>query len=99
RAEEDARQSVVVLGRDRIKLVVVTARAGQRQAEEGPPDHVDLVVGDVRQQLFLVGVAPAPVADRQHARGDDTGNVNLVWVRGRNQVAGDLMNDELVIGQ
>ena len=51
--------------------MIVAAGAGQGQADECAADDVDLVVGDVRQQLFLVGVAAAPVADRQQARGHE----------------------------
>jgi hypothetical protein len=43
--------------------VVVAAGAGDGEAEEGAGGEVDLVVGDVGEELFFIGVAAAPVAD------------------------------------
>ena len=51
--------------------MVVAARTSNRQAHDGSADHVDLIVHDVGQKFFFVGVAPAPVADGQHAGRDD----------------------------
>src|SRR5262249_4136042 len=97
-AEEDARQGVVVFGGDGVELVVVTASAGDGQAQEGPADHVNLVIDNVGEQLFLVGVAAAPVADGQQAGGDDAVGVDGPLLLCRQQIAGDLVEDELVVG-
>ena len=64
-AEEDAGESVVVRRGDRVELVIVAAGARQRQAQKRAADHVDLIVRDVGEQLLLVRVAAAPVAERE----------------------------------
>ena len=60
-AAEDAVERVVVVGRDRVELVVVAAGAGHRQAQQAAGHHVDAVVDDV------VGHAEIPAAERQEA--------------------------------
>ena len=47
RAGEDAVQRVVVGGRNRIELVIVAARAGDRQPEERLRRDIDPIVDDV----------------------------------------------------
>ena len=59
RAGEDAVERVIVLGRDRVELVVVAAGAGDGQAEQAAGDDVDPVVDD------LVLVVEEPPADGQ----------------------------------
>ena len=59
RAGEDAVERVIVVGRDRVELVVVAAGAGDRQAEQAAADDVDPVVDD------LVLVVEEPAADGQ----------------------------------
>src|SRR5205823_1966839 len=98
-AEKDACQAVVIRRRYRIEFVVVTAGAGHGQAQEGPADHVHLVVGDVGEQLLLVRVAAAPVADGQQAGGDDAVRVDAARFGGGQPVAGELLEDEAVVGQ
>ncbi len=61
-AVEDAGEGVIVLLRDRVELVVVTAGATERQAEERLAHGVDLVVHHVADDLLLVGVAAVPDA-------------------------------------
>ena len=56
RAGEDAVERVVVLGGDRVELVVVAAGAGDRQAEQAAADDVDPVVDDV---VLVVQEPPA----------------------------------------
>ena len=90
-AEEDARQGVVVLGGDRVELVIVAAGAGDREAEEGPADDVDLVVDVVGDHLLLVHVAGHEVGDGQQAGGDEPVRVDPAGMRRRQQVAGDLV--------
>ncbi len=96
-AEKDAGEAVVIRRGDGVELVIVAAGAGQGEAEEGAAGDIDLVVHDVGVRLFLVGVAVAPVADRVHAGGDE-----LVGIEGRarllqQQIAGDLLLDELIV--
>src|SRR5262249_15598523 len=47
---------VVVLRRDRIKFVIVTARAGDSKAHRATADHVDTIVNDVG---LIIEEAPA----------------------------------------
>ena len=62
RTGEDAVERVIVLGRDRVELVVVTAGAGYAQPQEAPGHDVDPVVDDV-----VLGVQE-PAADGQEPR-------------------------------
>src|SRR5207248_1401176 len=65
RAGEDAGQGVVILRRDRIELVIVTASAGDRQAEKRAAERVntllpllrDYRLDDIRSELQLLPVA------------------------------------------
>jgi hypothetical protein len=59
----------------------------------------NLIVDDVGHHLFLVGVPAGPVADHVHRRRDQAVDVRLRAVGGRQRVAGELVNDELVVGQ
>ena len=54
RGLHDAGQRVEIARRDRIELVIVTARAGEGQAQEGLAEHVDLVRRTVRLVLTQV---------------------------------------------
>ncbi len=53
-AFEDRRQRVVILLRDRIKLVVVAADAAERHSQEGFAERVQLLVDDVHFQLLAI---------------------------------------------
>ena len=102
RAEEDAGEAVIILGRDRVELVVVAAGARHGQAHDGTADDVELIVGDVGEDLVLVGVSVTPVADGEHRGGDRAGPVEAGGAFGRvsrrEEVARDLIADELVVG-
>ena len=89
---EEGEQPVVVPLAHGIVLVVVTAAALEREAEEGRPHRVD-AVGDVFDAELLldappfVGLAVQPVERRREA---------LVARRARYEVARDLLHDEPV---
>ena len=96
RAAEDAGEGVVVALGDRVHLVVVAAGAGDREPEEGARGRLDLLVDDVQHELpavlGVVGLA---------AEGEEAGRDELIGplavVLGGQQVAGDLLADELVV--
>ena len=65
RTVKDAGQRVVVVGRNRIELVIVTSRTSKRQSEKRFADSVDVVIDHVADDLFLVGITAVPDAVRQ----------------------------------
>ena len=87
RAGEDAVERVVVVGRDRVELVVVTAGAGDGQAQQPATDDVDPVVDDV----FLH--VQEPPAERQKSQRRERIGVVL----GTEAVGGDLLDHEGVV--
>ena len=91
RAEEDPRQGVVVLGRDRIELVIVAAGTGQRQPQKGAAHHVDLIIHVVGDHLLLVDVAGNEIGDGQQAGGDQAVFVDLRRIGRLQQIARDLL--------
>ena len=84
---EDAVQGVVVLDRDRVELVVVAARAGDGQAEEGLGRRVDALVDGVMDVVEAL-------ADGDEAEGGET---RIVRRDVRDAVGGELLDDELVV--
>ena len=81
----------VVIGRwDGIELVIVAARAPQRQAHQRAACGVELFVGDVVQHLRLVLFGERFLAECDEAGGDDAFGVDVAWFIGGKQVAGDL---------
>jgi len=97
---EHAVQRVVVGLADRVELVVVAARAGDRLAEEGLAEHVDLVVDEPDLLLERLGRQVA-VEDEAVVRGADHGLVDAarcVDARRLQQVARDVLADQLVVG-
>ncbi len=55
-ALEDSGQCVVVLGGNRVELVIVAAGASERQPQEGSTNRVDLFVNNVRASAWLCRV-------------------------------------------
>ena len=97
---EHAVERVVVGLADRVELVVVAARAGDRLAEEGLAEHVDLVVDEPDLLLERLGRQVA-VEDEAVVRGADHGLVDAarcVDARRLQQVARDVLSDQLVVG-
>ena len=68
--EEDAGERVVVLGRNRVVLVVVTAGAADGQAEHAAADGIDAIVAlvGVRDLDGAVVVVPRPEAEEAQRR-------------------------------
>jgi hypothetical protein len=89
-ARQDARQGVVVARGDRVELVVVTAGATDRQAEDGLADRVELLVDHVDQQLLLIGRADHLGPDDQEPGRHDVLVPLLLGAKGE-QVAGELL--------
>ena len=88
RRGEDAVQRIIVGRGDRVELVVVATRAGDRQAEEGLGRGVDALVDRV------VDVVEA-LADGDEAEGREAGVVGLDV---RELVGGELLDHEAVVG-
>ena len=85
---------VVVALRERIELVVVALAAAEREAEHGFAERfhaVDVVVGEV-----LLGDRAALV--RVHVVALEAGGDELGFGVIRQQVAGELFAEELVVG-
>ena len=53
-ALENTRQRVVILGRNRVKLVVMTPRTTERHTHERTSHRVNLLIDHVNGQSFLV---------------------------------------------
>src|SRR5206468_11909836 len=86
RRKKNARQSVVVLLRDRIELVVVAAGARGGDAEQTLRNRVNLFVGQVQRKLPRVRLVDALGPERQKPGGDDLLGALLVVLR-RQQIA------------
>ena len=95
-AVEDPRQSVVVGGGDRIKLVIMAAGTPEPEPQKGFANRVDLVIDHVADHLFLVGIPPVPGPIDEERRRHEPVGVNFAAVRGREEIAGDLIRDEAV---
>ena len=95
---EDAGQRVVVLGQDRVELVVVAASASDRQAQHALGHDFDLLVVHVVEHALLVLLRDGLRAERQEAGGDDAALVDLAAIAAGQQIAGDLFPHELVVG-
>ena len=92
---EDPVERVVVLVRDGVELVVVAARAADGKAQEGLAEIIDRIVDD---QVLGARFARREAARRREvSRGDDLLVAFGLRPRGE-QVAGDLLADELVEG-
>ena len=90
-------QRVVVVLRNRVEFVVVTARAAKRQSKERTPDLVDLVVDDIHPQLSLELVDEIHRPQRDELRRDDV--VSALGVTCvRQEVPSDLLNHKTIEG-
>ena len=97
RRPHDAGQRVVVGGRNRVELVVVTAGAADRFGQERPPDDVHLLVDDVDEHLVDVLLGQHLRAQGQEPGRGETREPPAVAGR-RHQVAGNLLLHEPVVG-
>ena len=69
---KDAVQAVVVLGADRVELVVVAAGARQRQTEECSPHIVDRVLnGEMRRIVIDARTKPPREGDVRPPAGNN----------------------------
>ncbi len=91
RAREHAGQSVVVLARDRIELVIVAARARDRQPEKGARDGIHAVLPFVRHHFEPAAVVILGAEPDEAERGKIVGAAEFV--------GGELESNELVVGQ
>ena len=98
-AAKDPRQGVVVGRANRVKLVVVAAGTGEREAEEGPAGDIDLVVDDVEPRLLLVGLGERLRADHQEACGNRPCGIGGGVAAGGEEIAGELFDEEAVVGE
>ena len=86
---------VVLFLRQWIELVVVALGAGDGEAEERLADGVHPVVHGIHAELFRIDSSFLV----QHGIAKKSGGDDLVLGRVWQQVAGDLLADELVVGQ
>ena len=93
-AEDRRLQRVVVLLPDRIELVVVAARAADRQSQRALADHADDVVEVVETPLGVVLLAEQHPRPGAQEAGGDLAVVGLAV----HLVAGDLLDEEPVVG-
>jgi hypothetical protein len=77
--------------------VIVAARTGERDAEEGAGDDVDLVIDLIEEVLLVAALLDVHAAEREHAGADDLIAALEHGLR-RNQISGDLLGDEAVVG-
>ncbi len=98
-AGEDGSQGVVVLGRNRVELVVVAASAGDGQSQESLGESVDLLVHQVVDHLGLVLLGDGAGANRQKPGAEHGSNVGIPRLVGGIEVSGNLILDETIIGE
>ena len=100
RALKEAGERVEVVRLHRVELVVVTPRAAHRHAQERLAHHVDLVRDALRLVAAHVDRAVRALAQEPEAGADDRFVVALrrVAARGLDKIAGDMLDDELVVG-
>ncbi|MCZ6598125.1 MAG: hypothetical protein O7B99_10835 [Planctomycetota bacterium] len=96
RRVEDPVERVVVGRRDRVELVVVAARAGQRGPQDRAAERVDHVADD-QVAVLLLADAEAP-REREEAGGDGPLGEALGGLLSGQYVAGDLLAQECVVG-
>jgi hypothetical protein len=95
RTREDPRQSVVILERDRIELMIVAAGAMQRHPQKRFAHLLNLVIDKVHPHGQLVGLDDIDVAQHQEARRRKL-ILPLFDAAGREQIASQLLTDKLV---
>ena len=87
---------VVVPRQQRIELVIVASRAGERDPENALRERIHLLVVHVEQQLLLVLLRQRLLTERQKARRDQAAAVDRARLVGRKQVARNLLAHEAV---
>ncbi len=95
-AIEDAVQGVVIAHRDGVELVIVAAGTAEGETENGLAERVD---GVIDSEVEVAGDVEAEAArDGEVAGGDDQLAPLFLRQLGRQDVAGDLLAEELVVG-
>ena len=79
--------------------MVVAARAGDREPHERLRRHLDSLVDHVVDHLHLVLLGDRLRAEREEPGGDDSAHVHPAGRFGRQQIPGQLLGDEAVVGQ
>jgi hypothetical protein len=92
---EEGEEAVVIALGDGIELVVVAMSAAKREAEPRDADRID-AIGDVLDAIFLFDDAAFGIDD---VIAKETGGNALVERGIGEQVPGDLLGDELVVGE
>ena len=93
--KEDPGEGVIVLGRNGIELVIVTAGAGNGLAHESPADGIDLLVDDFKIEFLFVLVLVVDWAHhKEPGRGQVLGTLPLGFVG--QQVAGHMSHNQLI---
>ena len=99
RRDEDPGHRVVVVVGKRIELVIVAPRATDGLCQEGLAEHVELLVHEIDQHLLLVRLGEDLRAEREEAGRDDVVDRLLPVLRLLEEIAGQLLPDEVVVGK
>ena len=101
RAAQETRQGVIVFLRDRVELVIMTTGTGDREAQEGLGDHIDLVVDPPHLVLADVHRRMRSLAEEIKTAAEDRLVVPVCQVSPGliKQVARNLFHHEPVVGQ
>ena len=94
-AVEEGKERVVVALRDRIELVIVATRALERQPEHRGAERVHAIDDVLGAKLVLDAAALVRLPVQPVEGGGDA----LVARRVRQQIAGKLPEEELIVGQ
>ena len=97
-ALEDRRQCIVIVGGNGIELMIVAAGTAERRRQKSPAQRIDLFVDQIHFQLHLVGFCQNFRADGEEPQRSETLMLNGQNFRGGQQVAGQLLDHELVVG-
>ena len=98
RAAENPGERVIVARRHGIEFVIVAARAADRHPEKRLAERVELLVHDVHAERVFVLLLIVGRAQREKRRRGDLAGL-FIGRRGGQEVAGELLADELVEGQ
>ena len=97
RALEDAVERIEIRCADGVILVVVAARAAEREAEQRAADGINRI-GEIEVLVVGRGLVAVALANREEAGGGDAAGVLVRRALRGEKVAGDLLADELVEG-
>ena len=97
-ADQESRQAVVILLRNRVELVIVATRAGDRESEKGFRHHVEAAVHPVALVLPNVQRPAHLFTEKPETRAED-GFIRAVGREARlgQKVTGHVLGDELIV--